>query len=156
MNSIVTRRRSMLHGGGTNVTYLYNEGDECTSVTGGWSGSTSQGRATFNTINYIDLSKYSNVHIIYSQIDTNSANSADLISQSGISESLTHFVGGSSSKQELIVPIVMGSFRVRINAYVSLGVSSGNYAQKTSDHLYLYAHSASKSTTLNIYQVWLE
>lgn len=37
MNSIVTRRHLILGGGGTNVTYLYNEGDECTSVTGGWS-----------------------------------------------------------------------------------------------------------------------
>lgn len=155
--------------------YLYNEGDECIALTGGWnslgvygeaSGSVLTkeplwiqviGRSTgsgfnhiFRTLNKINISGKSLLKIIVSSTSEPSNNNFITIHPSTFSTSLAYFNGENTGNLGKVLKAGLANLHE-----MSINVSSLN----TSAHLYLGQQitSANKPLqTFKIHKVWLE
>ncbi len=137
-------------------TYLYNKGDECTTITGGWVKR--KGQLTKNTdnlyvrgngsecgigqtTNKIDLSSYTKLYAI---VTTTGSNNFSL----GLTTTTSHATGGPNSVTASVAPSA-GVTKTQYSVDVSAINDANNYA-------YIYSHAYESDVGIYLYEMWLE
>jgi hypothetical protein len=145
-------------------TYLYNAGDECTALTGGWTGVTIKGNATetkntdnlyvasntgvsdgiFFTNNAIDLTNYTKLMLAYTSDDYNNgwacvavgdSQTVNAYPDNNITGKTLEDYRGPVATAELDITAITGAH------YIKIGTGSG---------------SSSPLPYMRVYEIWLE
>lgn len=152
-------------------TYLYKEGNECSDITGGWSGFSGIGsskKVGFVEANKIDFSKYSTLNIQYTNTHTSSYGRAfsigigSVYNDSGtyattVNDILNTSVSSSGTKVTTSINISSITSQGYLSLWDGTSLNSNTTYSKNTDSLYFRGYyNASNDSQTNIYNVWLE